>query len=144
MRVNCPGRDATRWGEDHAGAAVLRELAAQLGTTSGPGGRANCLAVVADAGNTASGFKTNLPARGDSYWVGAELTMRSGTQAGCRLKVTGYTASTGVVTVSGALAGVPAAGDQGIVDHRGRLLASAGRVERAAEHGGVAVGVLQH
>ena len=78
--------------------------------------------VVADAGNTATSFKTNLTARTDGYWIGAELSLRSGTSRGCRVKVTGYTASTGIVTIAGALAAAPVAGDKVMVDFRGRLI----------------------
>ena len=61
-----------------------------------------------------------LPAAG--YWEGAELSLQTGTGAGCRLKVAGYVASTGVVTLSGALPATPTAGDAGVVDFRGRLV----------------------
>ncbi len=124
MRVNCPA-ETNPVGTQITLGPLCYVAGGQLGNNFGTWGTGELFAVVADAGNTASRFKTNLPNRGDGYWVGAELTMRTGAQAGCRLKVTGYTAATGVITVSGALAGVPAAGDKGVVDHRGRLLASA-------------------
>jgi hypothetical protein len=92
------------------------------GNNFGTWGTGELCTVVADEGNTATSFKTNLTARPDGYWTGAELSVRSGASAGCRLKMTGYTASTGVVTVAGALPATPAAGDKVLVDFRGRLI----------------------
>ncbi|MBU0610501.1 MAG: LamG domain-containing protein, partial [Armatimonadetes bacterium] len=85
-------------------------------------GTGESFTVMADGGNSASSFKTNLSVRSDGYWQGAEISLQTGTGAGCRLKVTGYTASTGVVTLAGALPATPAAGDVGVVNFRGRLV----------------------
>lgn len=85
-------------------------------------GTGEAFSVVADAGNSPSSFKTNLTARSDNYWQGAEVSFRTGACAGCRLKVLAFNASTRVLTLSGALPATPAAGDMGVVDFRGRLI----------------------
>lgn len=123
MRVNCP--PAT----NAVGAKItLGPLSyvhgGEHGNNFGTWGTGELGAVVADAANTVSSFKTNLLSRAAGYWNGAELTFRSGTNQGTRLKVSGYDPATGIVTVSGAAAAVPAGGDRLVVDHRGRLLAA--------------------
>jgi hypothetical protein len=92
------------------------------GTNFGSWGTGEMFAVVADPANTASQFKTNLSGHSDGYWNGAELSLHTGACANCRLKITGYNSATGVVTVAGALPAVPAAGDSGMADFRGRLI----------------------
>lgn len=92
------------------------------GNNFGTWGSGENFQVVSNASNTASCFKTNLSARTDGYWIGAELNIRTGTCANTRLKVTGYTPATGFVTVAGALPAIPANGDLGLVDFRGRIM----------------------
>lgn len=82
--------------------------------------------VVADAGNTASQFKTNITGYVDGYFVGATLYMMyDNTDTDLRrnqaLRVSGYTATGGIITLSGALGAVPVAGDMGVVDFGARL-----------------------
>jgi hypothetical protein len=92
------------------------------GNNFGTWGTGELFTVVSDSGNSATSFKTNLSAQASNYWVGAELSLRSGVNAACRLKVAGYNPATGFVTLSGALQATPAAGDMGLVDFRGRLI----------------------
>lgn len=72
--------------------------------------------------NTASTFATTLRGYTADYWRGAEISFRTGPNAGCQLRVTGYDPETGTVTVEGAYPAVPAAGDAGQVNFRGRLI----------------------
>lgn len=92
------------------------------GSNFGTWGTGESFTVVADAANTASSFKTTLSGHSDGYWNGAEVSVYTGACANTRLKVTWYDADTGVVTVAGALPVVPAAGDFGNADFRGRLI----------------------
>jgi hypothetical protein len=95
------------------------------GSNFGTWGTGEAFAVVADAGNTAQTFKTNLGVRAANYWTGAELSFKSGGNSSCRLKVASYDPATSQVTLQGSLPGVPVAADQGFVDFRGRLMPNA-------------------
>ena len=75
--------------------------------------------VVADGGNSATQFKTDLNAAYiDDYWNGADVTFLTGTCAGRRLKATDYTQADKIMLVEGALPATPTAGDVGVVDFR--------------------------
>jgi len=121
MRVNLP--DSTNPKQTKICLGPLTYISGGMhGNNFATWGTGESFTVVADAGNSPSSFKTNLGARSDGYWQGAEISLQTGSCAGCRLKVTGYTASTGIVTLAGALPATPAAGETGAVDFRGRLV----------------------
>ena len=121
MRVNLP--DATNPKNTKICLGPLTYISGGMhGNNFTTWGTGESFTVVADAGNTAGSIKTSLSARTDGYWAAAEISMQTGACAGCRLKVSGYTASTGVLTLAGTLPATPAAGDVGVVDFRGRLV----------------------
>jgi hypothetical protein len=68
-------------------------------------------AVVADAGNTASAFMTDLTETDDNFWIDAWLRFKSGSLAGQVKKIIGYDGTTKVATLRNAFTGTPAAGD---------------------------------
>jgi hypothetical protein len=78
-----------------------------LGTAGNPAG-----AIVSDAGNTASTFKTDRPEVTADHWKDCLLLLTSGVLAGQVKKVTGYNGATGFMTVNNPFTGVPAAGDR--------------------------------
>jgi hypothetical protein len=78
---------------------VLREFSQPVG------------AVVSDAGNSATSFKTNLTETTDDYWKDTLLLFTSGNLAGQIKKVSAYNGTTKVITVSSAFTGTPTAGD---------------------------------
>lgn len=120
MRVNCPDAGNPVGTQINLG-PLCYTTGGEHGNNFGTWGTGEVFQVVDDVGNTASSFKTNLPARPDGYWTGAEVSFRSGTDANCRLKVANYTGASGLLTLSGALPTTPAAGDKGLVDFRGRI-----------------------
>lgn len=91
------------------------------GGVFGSWGTGAILKVVADAGNTVSHLKTDLGTTTDNYWTGAEFSILNGNCAGTRLKVASYDALTKAVTLAGALAEIPVADCQCVVDFRGRI-----------------------
>jgi hypothetical protein len=68
-------------------------------------------AVVADAGNTASSFMTDLTETDDNFWKDAWLRLKSGSLAGQVKKIIGYDGTAKVITLKNALTGTPADGD---------------------------------
>lgn len=77
--------------------------------------------VVDDPANNATSFKTDLDEAEGEYWNGAYCLFLQGTNAGRALKVAGYDATAGIVTLETSLPSVPAAGDLGVVAHWARL-----------------------
>lgn len=68
--------------------------------------------VVADGGNTATAFETDLTEAADGHWADAYLLMTSGDLAGQVKRITAYDGTTKVVTVAGAgFTAAPEAGD---------------------------------
>ena len=122
MRVNMPESTNPNKYWTNLGPLVYYNGGAH-GGVFGDWGTGDQLEVVADAGNSASSFKTDLGSQSDNYWVGAELSVISGNCAPARLKVSGYNNTTKFITVAGALSGVPDAESVCIVDFRGRLCA---------------------
>jgi hypothetical protein len=78
---------------------VLREFSQPVG------------AVVSDAGNSATSFKTDLSEATNDYWKDTLLLFTSGALVGQVRKVSGYNGSTKVITVASAFTSAPAAGD---------------------------------
>lgn len=68
-------------------------------------------AVVADAGNTATTFVTDLVSAVTDFWKGALVVFTSGTLAGQVKKVTGYNGTTKAITVADGFTSVPSATD---------------------------------
>jgi hypothetical protein len=68
-------------------------------------------AVVSDAGNSATSFKTDLSEATNDYWKDTLLLFTSGALAGQVKKVSSYNGTTKVITVASAFTGTPAAGD---------------------------------
>lgn len=68
--------------------------------------------VVADGGNTASTFKTNLVETATDYWKDALILFTTGTLQGQVRKVVTYNGTTAFVTLSSALTTTPTAGDR--------------------------------
>ena len=95
------------------------------GLYSGNYGSAQSGTVVADAGNTASAFKTNISdgsgVYADGFWVGATLQFVTGANAGRCLEVTAWSPTTQKMTLEGALPAVPSANDYFVVDHGARI-----------------------
>lgn len=67
--------------------------------------------VVADGGNTASTFKTDLTGATD-YWKDVLILFTTGTLLGQVRKVVTYNGATSFVTISSALTAAPTAGDR--------------------------------
>lgn len=88
----------------HAGTDPVDLL---LPTGSQPSG-----VVVADGGNSATAFVTDLSESTDDYWKDALLLFTSGTMAGQLKKVSAYTGSTKTVTCSTAFTAAPSDGDR--------------------------------
>jgi hypothetical protein len=65
-------------------------------------------AVVTDAGNSATAFKTNLSSVVDNFWNGAYLKITSGALLGQVRKVSDYDGTNKIITVSPAFTGIPA------------------------------------
>ena len=84
-------------------------------------GSGHSFTVVADGGNSATAFKTDLGTFSANYWAGADVTFLTGDCAGRRLKCTAYDASTKVVTVEGAFPVAPGTAAFGVIDHRARI-----------------------
>lgn len=72
-------------------------------------------AVVSDAGNTSSTFKTNLSESSNDHWKDALLVFTTGSLLGQVKKITAFNATTDFVTVSPAFTAAPSAGDLFIV-----------------------------
>jgi hypothetical protein len=68
-------------------------------------------AVVSDAGNTATTFKTNLVSSTNDHWKDALLVFLTGALAGQVKKVSAYNGTTKFVTLSSAFTSAPAATD---------------------------------
>lgn len=68
-------------------------------------------AVVADAGNSASVFKTNLTQAQDDFWKGAWVQFTSGALINQIGKISTYNGTTKVITLTAVLTGTPAAAD---------------------------------
>ena len=66
--------------------------------------------VVADAGNTATTFKTDIPMNADNDVAGRFIEIRTGTQINETKKVDSNVAATGFITLQTALTGTPANG----------------------------------
>jgi hypothetical protein len=66
--------------------------------------------VAADAGNSATAFKTNLTQTENDHWKDAYLRITSGTLRGQLKKVSAYDGTTKIITVLGGFTGVPATG----------------------------------
>lgn len=77
--------------------------------------------VEADAGNTQTHFATDLNEAQAGFWNGAYCLFVRGANAGRALKVAGYDAATGTVTLECALPNVPVAGDLGVAAFWARL-----------------------
>ncbi|MBC7289056.1 MAG: hypothetical protein H5T86_13665, partial [Armatimonadetes bacterium] len=84
-------------------------------------GSFQCFEVRADPSNTTKAFLTDLDESGAGYWNGAYCLFVSGANAGRALKVTGYDAATGRLTLETNLPNMPQAGDVGVVGHWARL-----------------------
>lgn len=67
--------------------------------------------VLADGGNTASVFRTNLDEATNDFWVEASITFTTGALAGQSRLVSDYNGTTKAITVSAPFTGVPAGGD---------------------------------
>lgn len=78
-----------------------------IGTGGNPSG-----SVLADAGNTASTFKTDRAEPVADHWKDTLLLFTTGTLEGQVKKISGYIAATGFMTVSSPFTGSPAAGDR--------------------------------
>jgi hypothetical protein len=93
-------------------AADIDEIAivAQVEPRHTPG----AAAVVSDAGNTATTFKTDLSSAVTDYWKDCYLTFVTGTLAGQTKKVSGYNGSTKFIAVA-ALTATPTAADKFIL-----------------------------
>lgn len=65
-------------------------------------------AVAADAGNTATTFKTNLTETSNEHWKESFILITSGTLIGAARKIDGYNGSTKFITVSPAFPSTPA------------------------------------
>lgn len=68
-------------------------------------------AVVADAGNTVTSFKTTLAGSATNFYVRRILKFTSGANAGELAQVSAYVTVGGVMTVSGAFTSIPAGTD---------------------------------
>lgn len=71
--------------------------------------------VVADGGNTATTFKTDLAESTTDHWKDALLTFVTGSLAGQVKKVSAFAPGTDFVTVSAAFTGAPSNGDRFVV-----------------------------
>ena len=95
------------------------------GLYSGNHGSGQAGMVVADAGNTASAFRTDVGTGSgvyvDGFWTGAMLQFVTGANAGRSLKVTGWSPTTQTMTLEGALPAIPSASDCFVVDHGARI-----------------------
>jgi len=67
-------------------------------------------AVVADAGNTATTFVTNLTETVDNFWKGAGVVFTSGALKGQVREIASYNGTTKAITLDVALTGAPASG----------------------------------
>ena len=67
-------------------------------------------AVVADAGNTASAFLTNLSETVTDYWKDALVVLTEGVMAAQVKKVSAYNGSTHLLTLVSGFTGIPAGG----------------------------------
>lgn len=72
-------------------------------TTGNPSGK-----VVADAANTATTFKTNLPEAADDHWAFAGIVITSGALQGQVREIESYDGATKFLTLAAPLTGVPA------------------------------------
>jgi hypothetical protein len=68
-------------------------------------------AVVADAGNTATAFVTNLTESADGFWVGAGVVFTSGSLRGQVREIESYNGTTKAITLDEALTSAPNASD---------------------------------
>lgn len=71
-------------------------------------------AVVSDAGNTATTFKTDL-AGGDDFWSDCFLTFITGSLAGQTKRIDSFTTSTDFITAASAYTAAPSAGDRFVI-----------------------------
>ncbi len=85
-------------------------------------GSGRTFSVVADAGNSATSFKTDLPDLADDYWNGALLTFITGNCAGRSLYVNDYDDTTKFITVETALPAVPEANSIAVVNPFSRIM----------------------
>lgn len=74
--------------------------------------------VQADAGNTASTFKTNLPSVVNNFYKDAWLLFRTGALAGQLKQISAYTGGTLFITLLSALTAVPNNGDTFVIVNR--------------------------
>jgi hypothetical protein len=72
-------------------------------------------AVVSDAGNTATTFKTDLTESTNDHWKDAYFTFFSGALKGQVKKISAYNGTTKFITLSAAFTAAPGAGDKGYV-----------------------------
>lgn len=72
-------------------------------------------AVVADGGNTATTFKTDLSESTTDHWKDCLVAMATGTLAGQVKKCTAYNGTTKFITFTNGFTGAPSAGDVGVV-----------------------------
>jgi hypothetical protein len=93
------------------GAIVVQEIVATIQITNPTG------LVVADGGNTASTFKTDLTGA-DDFWNVAYLVFISGALIGQVREVTDYTGATSFVTFTVPFTATPAASDRFLIVHK--------------------------
>lgn len=120
MRLNMPAETNPRKYWTSLG-PILYYHGPRHGSIFGTWGSGVECSVVADGGNSASAFKTNLTQSEADYWQGAELSVITGNCAPARLKVAGYDADTKVLSLAGSLPAVPDPDSVCVVDFRGRI-----------------------
>lgn len=75
-------------------------------------------AIVADAGNTASTFKTDLAEATDGQYIDAFVLFRTGANAGAVRHVSGYNGTSKFLTVDTAFPAAPSASDEFLLVNR--------------------------
>ena len=71
--------------------------------------------VTADAGNTTTSFKTNLAESSSNYWKDSLVMFTSGALLNQVKRVGAYNGTSGVITLTAALSGIPSGDDRFIL-----------------------------
>lgn len=87
--------------------SVIDPVDIQIGTDGRPSGT-----IQADAGNSATVFKTDLASSVDDFWKDCLIVFTSGALQGQVKKVTAYAGASKTITVGSAFTGTPSAGDR--------------------------------